>query len=241
MAEDVKDTQPEDIQDKTGEPPVPAPSVTSSAPASEQPQVDVSELAKAVAKEMNLEGLVDARFKKTTDPRFADVRKVADYLDKAGGDVEAAAKNMVVDQIVEREMSGEPAQSAAGGGEDVGLGERMTKYARRVLASADIDWEDNEEYDALLKEVNDDWGNIGEYGFYDRLDTFADDYKDKATKQEDVGLGAVVGSSGKAVAPTDDDGLLDRIIELQKHPIQNEAKIKELMAEANKRELLPKQ
>lgn len=241
MTEDVKDTKTEDIQDTADAPPVPASSVTSSEPASEQPQVDVSAIAVAVAKELNLEGLVDARFKKTTDPRFADVRKVAEYLDKAGGDVEAAAKNMVVDQIVEREMSGEKPPSAAGGGEDVEVENRMTKYARRVLASAGIDWDNNEEYAALVKEVNEDWDTIGEHGFYDRLDTFADTYHDKAEKQDSVGTGAIVGSGGKTVAPTDDDGLLERIIELQKHPIQNAAKLDELMAEANKRELLPKQ
>ncbi len=239
MTEDVKDTTSKDIQDTVDAPLVPAPSVTSPTPASEQPQVDVSALAKAVAEEMNLEGLVDARFKKTTDPRFADVRKVAEYLDKAGGDVEAAAKNMVVDQLVEREMGREASQPATGGGEDVGVTDRMTKYARRVLANAEIDWDDNEDYAALLKEVNEDWETIGEHGFYDRLDTFADNYKDKAAKQGSVGMGAVVGSVGKNVAPTDDEGLLDSISELQKHPIANEAKIKELMAEARKRELLP--
>ena len=53
-------------------------------------------------------------------------------------------------------------------------------------------------------------------------------------------MGAVVGSGGKTVAPTDDEGLLDRIVELQKHPVANATKIKELMAEARKRELLPK-
>ena len=241
MTEDVKDTTSKDIQDTVDAPPVPAPSATSSTPASEQPQVDVSALAKAVAQEMNLEGLVDARFKKTTDSRFADVRKVAEYLERAGGDVEAAAKNMVVDQLVEREMSKEASQPAAGGGEDVGVTDRMTKYARRVLANAEIDWDDNEDYAALLKEVNEDWDTIGEHGFYDRLDTFADNYKDKAAKQGSVGMGAIVGSGGKTVVPTDDDGLLEQIVELQKHPVANEAKIKELMAEANKRELLPKQ
>jgi len=109
------------------------------------------------------------------------------------------------------------------------------------LARAGIDWDNNEEYAALVKEVDESWDTIGEHGFYDRLDTFADTYHDKAEKQSNVGMGAVVGSGGKTVAPTDDEGLLDRIIELQKHPIQNEAKIKELMADANKRELLPKQ
>jgi len=240
MTEDVKDTKLEDIQDTVETPPVPTPSATSPEKASEQPQVDVSALAKAVAKEMNLEGLVDARFKKTTDPRFADVRKVAEYLEKAGGDVEAAAKNMVVDQIVEREMSREASQPAAGGGEDAGVTERMTKYARRVLSNAGIDWDNNADYAALLREVNENWDTVGEYGFYDRLDNFADNYKDKATKQSSVGMGAVVGSGGKTVAPTDDEGLLDRIVELQKHPVANATKIKELMAEARKRELLPK-
>lgn len=240
MTEDVKDTKPEDIQDTAVAPPVPAPSATSSDQASEQPQVDVSALAAAVAKEMNLEGLVDARFKKTTDPRFADVRKVAEYLEGAGGDVEAAAKNMVVDQLVEREMGREQPASAAGGGQDVEAKNRMTKYARRVLASANIDWDNNEEYAALVKEVNEDWANIGEYGFYDRLDSFADNYHDKAVKQDSVGLGAKVGSGGKSAAPTDDEGLLEQIVELQKHPVVNKAKIKELMGEANKRELLPK-
>ena len=240
MTEDVKDTTSKDIQDTTGAPPVPAPSVTSSTPASEQPQVDVSALAEAVAEKLNLEGLVDARFKKTTDPRFADVRKVAEYLEKAGGDPEIAAKNMVVDQMVEREMGREASQPAAGGGEDVGVTERMTKYARRVLARADIDWDNNEQYAALLKEVNEDWDTIGEHGFYDKLDSFADNYQDKATKQKGVGSGAIVGSSGKNVAPTDDEGLLEQIAVLQKHPVVNESAIKELMAEARKRELLPK-
>ncbi len=244
MTEDVKDTTKEDIQDTVEAPPVPTPSATSPDKASEQPQVDAGAVANQVVEMLGptLDKLVDSRFKATTDSSFEDVRTIAAYLKAANGDEELAVRNMAIDQMVAERTAGKAAsEPPAGGGEDALVTKRMTSYARRVLSKAEIDWDNDEGYAALLKEVNENWDGIGEDGFYDKLDSLVDNVQDKAGKQSSVGLGAKVGGGGANVAPTDDEDLLEQIMKAQKHPVQNAAKIKELMAEARKRELLPQQ
>lgn len=244
MTEDAQDTTTEDIQDKTEAPPVPVPSATSPDKASEQPQVDAGAVANQVVEmlEPTLVKLVDSRFKATTDSSFADVRTIAAYLKAADGDEELAVRNMAIDQMVAERTAGKAvSEPSAGGGEDALVTKRMTDYSRRVLSKAEIDWEDNADYAALLKDANENWDADGEERFYDNLDNYVENFKDKAAKQSSVGLGAKVGGGGSNVMPTDDDGLLEQIMEAQKHPVQNEAKLKELMAEARKRDLLPQQ
>lgn len=105
MTENVQDTQRTDTPETQG-PPTPQVSGASPEAASPQSGVSVDAVVQEVMKRLDpdLDKKVDQRFKKVSDPRFADVQKVSEYLKAAGGNVEQAARNILLDEMIEREQ-----------------------------------------------------------------------------------------------------------------------------------------
>lgn len=104
MTENVQDTPQMDTPENQG-PPSPKVSDASSPEASPQSGVSVDAVVQEVIKRLDpdLDKKVDQRFKKVSDPRFADVQKVSEYLKAAGGNVEQAARNMLLDEMIEKQ------------------------------------------------------------------------------------------------------------------------------------------
>jgi len=194
MNEDVKDTKGEDIQENSADMPIPEVSATSRTAASAQP-LDVDALVSKVVEKLGptLDSKVDQRFKKTTDPRFADVRKVAQYLEASGGDPEKAAREMLVDQMLEREAS--PA-GPAGTVSDSDLNAEIKAETTLLLDSAGIAYNDPR-YVNLVDEYKD---KISSPTVWKRvLETATETWK----RQEAANPAAVVVESGQSPASAD--------------------------------------
>ena len=202
MPEDVQDTNQGDTQD-TSAPPVPSVSDASSDEASPQSGTDVGSLVKQVASmsaeiktmrdEMPKE--VDRRFKQTTDPRFADVRKVATYLEAAGNDVDKAAKSMLLDQMIEQYEQPQSTSGAAGTAPAEDIEAETTKLLDSLKTELGVEFS-REELETMSKSKaftsNAEW--------YGELSTQAV----KKAKSGNVTPAAVVGSSGVAKSSSGD-------------------------------------
>lgn len=171
---------------------------------------------------------VDRRFKSTTDKSFQDVRKVAQYLEQFGGDVEKATREMAIDELLEGRKGevGDPGRSPE---PSTQLSEAdFQRRTAEILEEAGIPLDDPEVLDLAKEKV------ASEADWYRKLTKLGV----KRAKQGGIGTGAAVGDAGGPVKPAEDDALLDEIQDLLRHPIHNAKRIDELTAEARKRGLL---
>lgn len=202
MPDEVKDTNQGDTQD-TSAPPVPSVSDASSDAASAQTGTDVDSivkridsLAEAVEKiGSELPKEVDRRFKQTTDPRFADVRKVASYLEAAGNDPELAAKNMLLDQMIEQHEQPQASSGDGGSSPAEDIQAETTKLLDNLKAELGVEFSREE-----LESFSSSKAYTSNAEWYGELSTQAV----KKAKSGNVGPAAVVGSSGAPVVSSDE-------------------------------------
>ena len=223
MTEQTKDV-PTQVTEETLAPPTPVISPASEQASSAETGFDAVAFEERITAKLDeftesLPGLVDARFKSTTDKPHQDVRKIAEYLKKFGGDVEVAAREMAIDRLLEgRETEARvPGRTPA----------RSTQadFAARteeILEEAGIPLDDPEVLEMQKSPV----ANEGDW--YRKLTKLGI----KRAKQGGVTASATIGSAGKASAPIEGDALLAEITELQRHPVANQKAIAEKMKQA---------
>ena len=169
---------------------------------------DASALEKKLAaleeKLEKLPDLIDARVKSTKDKRFQDLDKIKQYLDEAQGDAKLAARNMLLDDMLEKPA---PVQSGAPGRATAEDAEGKTaKFLNDLKDESGVELSDEE-----LKQV---WGGK-------RYTTWDDAFKDvrkaafKKAKGESIGAGAVVSEPGTSASSDDTDELAKELSELQ--------------------------
>ncbi len=208
MTEEAQDTPEEETQDTPAVPPVPEVSETSPQEASPQPTFDVDAIADRVVEKLGptLDSKVDQRFKKTTDPRFADVRKVASYLDAAGGDAEKAAREMMVDQMLEGQDTSE---GPAGTVSKEELDAQILAETTIILDGAGIAYNDPR-YVALQEQYKD---RISHPSVWKSVLSTA---MEQWAKQEGVTSAAVVSTVGGTVTSEDAEELAAELAQLQR-------------------------
>jgi hypothetical protein len=156
---------------------------------------------------------------------------MAKYLAAAGGDPKKAAREMAIDQVVQREMSSQSSEPEVPGrtkGED--SEKRTAQFLNDLQDESGIEMSDEE-----LKEI---WGGK-RYTNYD--DAFKDARKAafKKAKQENIGAGAAASSGGaRSSVPETDDEIVAGIEKAMKTPTNSAAELKRLQEEAKKRGLL---
>ena len=236
MTEEVQDTNQGDTQD-TSAPPVPSVSDASNDEASGQSGVDIGVLVKQVSglvddvkalrEEMPKE--VDRRFKKTSDPRFADVRKVATYLEKHGNDTEAAARAILLDQMIEQYESPQAFSGASG-----------------VAPTQDIQAETTELLGSLkdrfgVELSREELGDLAQQTYASTASWLADiTDKTMAKVQQSSAVppapAPTGGSAASDVSEDDYDGLAGELAKLMAEPInqQNMAKRREIQNKMRK-------
>ena len=154
MTENVQDTPVGDIGQGQG-PPTPQVTPTSQQAASTPTGASVDALVNEVLQRLEdtLDAKVDQRFKKTTDPRFADVRRVAEYLQKAGNDPEIAARNMLLDDMLAEKQS-PSSERPAGTVSDEEANAEIKAVTTLILDGAGIAYGDPR-YTALYEQYKD--------------------------------------------------------------------------------------
>src|SRR3989304_661535 len=199
---------PENAQELTETQEKPTPAVPSpvSAVTPSAPSLDADLLANALANPKVRGALVETlrpEWQKDSqsvkDKRIAgltdDVERLKVYIQKSGGDVDAAVREMRVDELLE----GRPARGGAES-EDVAY---MTAKSALILKDAEISFEDPE-YRLLVAQYE---GRINPNQWVDVVQHFADSRQKKATRQTSVTASAAVGGGGSA-APAGDLGAL---------------------------------
>lgn len=210
MTEKVQDALPVVEQEPKG-PPTPDVSGGSADAGSAAPGPDASALEKKLAAlEQRLEklpDLIDARVKSTKDKRFQDLEKVKQYLDEAKGDAKLAARNMLLDQMLQEGKEPAPVQPSAPGraiGEDAES--RTAKFLNDLKDESGVELTDEE-----LAQV---WGGK-------RYTNWDDAFKDvrraafKKAKGESIGAGAVVSEATTGAKAEDAEGLARELSEIQ--------------------------
>ena len=150
-----------------------------------------------------LPDLIDSGIKSTKDKRFAalegfdpdTLRRFKTYLEKSGGNDEAAIREMRLDDLISRGTQ----QPDLGRSGDVE--KRMTRYVRRLLSSAGISFKDPEYASIVAKHSR---GTVDEEAFYDDVDALVEKVQAKTGKQEGVSPSAVVMEGGNVAPPTGD-------------------------------------
>ena len=196
----------------------PMPSVPGGpAPASPQPPaVDVEAVARRAAEIVRgeldpvLDDRVDARFKSTTHGRFKDVQRIADYLAQSSGNVEQAARNLVLDEIVAER------QGPQGGAEGTASAiDRPWETARAksaaILSGAGLAVDDPG-YVALVEQYR---GRIDPSDWPDIAQHYADNATRKQSRQTSVTASAAVGGGGSAAPAGDVDTLTEELEAIQ--------------------------
>jgi len=168
---------------------------------SAEPRLDAAALAEKLEqlekKFEELPTLVERSIQSTKDRRFAALegldpdllRKFKNYLDQYG-DEDRAIREMQVDEMLARES-----RPSGRGGSDARGTERMSRYARRVLPTAGIDFDDPESKQ-LVQRASANWNVVGEEGLYDMLDQFVDSITTKQAKQSGITPAAAASPAG---------------------------------------------
>jgi len=172
---------------------------------------DASVLEKRLAAlEEKLEKLpdaIDARVKSTKDKRFQDLAEVKQYLDEAKGDAKLAARNMLLDQMMEEGK--EPAKvqvGAQGRATDGDLEDQTAKFLNDLKDESGVELSDEE-----LKRV---WGGK-------RYTNLQDAFKDvrkaafKKAKGESIGAGAAVTEPAANASSDDKETLAKELLDIQ--------------------------
>jgi len=200
MTEKVQDALPVVEQEPVGSP---TPQVSGGLPdaGSAATGPDASALAKDLA-EMKaqlekLPDLIDARVKSTKDKRFQDLEKVKQYLDEAKGDAKLAARNMLLDQMMEEGK--EPAKvqvGAPGRATDEDAEGKTAKFLNDLKDESGVELSDEE-----LKQI---WSGK-RYTNWD--DAFKDARKAafKKAKGESITPAATVAEPGAGASRADED------------------------------------
>lgn len=233
MTEDVKDTPQEETQDTPAAPPVPEVSDASPQAASPQPTVDVDAIADRVVEKLDSSGVLDKkvhqRFQSTTDKSFADVRKVKQYLEAAGGNEELAVRNMKLDYMIEQQGASEGPVGAVSKEE---LDAQIQAETTLILDGAGIAYDDPR-YMALYEQYK---SRISHPSVWNTvLKTAVETWG----KQEAASPAAIIGEGGGTPPPTDDEATLkkeyeEKLAKVRQGDIRAIAKLK---AEFRKRGL----
>lgn len=165
-----------------------------------------SKLAALEEKLEKLPDLIDARVKSTKDKRFQDLEKVKQYLDEAKGDAKLAARNMLLDQMMEEGKEPARVQAGASGkatGEDIEG--KTAKFLNDLRDESGVDLSDEEV------------AQIWQGKRYTNLD---DAFKDarraafKKAKGEKIGAGATVTEQATPVKPESEEGLSQELADI---------------------------
>jgi len=238
MTEKAQDALPVVEQDAVGKP-IPQVSGGSADAGSATTGPDVSALDKRLAgieeKLSTLDRIddkIDARFKSSTDKRFQNLQQFKDALDEAKGDVKLAARNMLLDEMLE-ERKASPAPSSGGdrGRSPAANDESLTaKFLNELKDESGVELTDEELH------------RVWDGKRYTALDDAFKDAKKAAWKKakgESIGLGAAATGGGKQVTQSDtDDELLEQYEKASKQPVGKAEELKRLREEAKKRGLL---
>lgn len=209
------DNVQERVEQETPAPPMPGVPGGPAPVSSQPPAIDVDAVARRAAEIVRgeldpiLDDRVDARFKSTTHGRFKDVQRIADYLAQASGNVEQAARNLVLDEIVAEH------QGPQGGAEGTAPADRAWTTAQAqsaaILVGAGLAV-DNPEYKVLVEQYR---GRIDPGDWPDVVQRFADNAARKVSKQSGVTAAAAVGGGGTAAPAGDVDSLTAELEEIQ--------------------------
>ena len=107
MTEETKDAPTVDVTEQQEAPPPAMPSASSPSESSAQPGPDVSALVEAEVKkaisslDQDLDNRVDARFKSGKDRRFAKVDEIYQWVEAAGGNVDAIKQDLQISELRE--------------------------------------------------------------------------------------------------------------------------------------------
>ena len=228
---------------ETEELPIPAvPSTqTDDKQPSAAPEADVTAiLERFETLEQSIPDLIERGIQSTKDRRFRPLeaggeegveglKRFKIYLDKYN-DEDEAIKQMRLDQMLEAG----PSQAEVVGATDAAVEGRMTRFARRILATAGIAANDPS-YDEFVA------GHqfVSENRFYDALEEWIDTTTTKAARQEAAGAASVSQPAGTQAALSGDaEELAEELDRLQNpspdepgltHP-DNRARRKEIVA-----------
>ena len=177
MTEESKDAPQVDVTEQQEAPPPAMPSESSPSESSAQPGPDVSALVEAEVKkaisslDQDLDNRVDARFKSGKDRRFAKVDEIYQWVEAAGGNVEAIKQDL---QISELRETLQTMQSGPQG--DVSASPPMDSEWTVAQAKTDIILKnagiapDDPEYNVMVAQYQ---GKITAEMWPDVVDTFA--------------------------------------------------------------------
>jgi len=211
MSTEALENEQKQAEAQASQPVVPS-TVSATAPSA---KLDADSLASALKSDPTLRSaLVEAlrpEWQKDTqsvkDKRIAgltdDVERLKVYIQKTGGDVDAAVREMRVDELLE----GRPARGGAES-EDVAY---MTAKSALILKDAEISFEDPE-YRLLVAQYE---GRINPNQWVDVVQHFADSRQKKATRQTSVTASAAVGGGGSAAPAGDLDALTEELEAIQ--------------------------
>jgi hypothetical protein len=163
-----------------------------------------------------LPDLIDSGVKRTKDKRFAalegldpdTLKRFKAYLDKYGGNEDAAIREMRIDSVLE----GQPSPQKDQGGSDAEE-KRMTRYVRRTLSQSGVSFNDPE-YLALVDKHSSPQG-VDEEAFYDDVDDLVEKRRNKQTRQTNIGAAAAASVPGTSVVPKDADDLAKELKDIQ--------------------------
>ncbi len=201
MTEETKDAPTVDVTEQQEAPPPAMPSESSPSESSAQPGPDVSALVEAEVKkaisglDQDLDNRVDARFKSGKDRRFAKVDEIYQWVEAAGGNVDAIKQDL---QISELRETLQTMQSGPQG--DVSASPPMDSEWTVAQAKTDIILKnagiapDDPEYNVMVAQYQ---GKITAELWPDVVDTFA--------KGRRGGSPAAVVAETGGIAPASDD------------------------------------
>ncbi len=170
--------------------------------ASAQP-VDEDALAERVAARVReaIQPDIERGIQSTKDKRFRVLEGIdpdtlgrfKDYLAKNKGDVDAAYREMRIDDVLDRGRSEEVdrGRSASAGPSE----KRMERYVRRILSSAGIPFKDPEYLKVVEKFQSK--GSFDEDEFFDEVDDLVERRTTKQERQESPEAGSVVAEGGR--------------------------------------------
>lgn len=244
MPDDVKDDVQEGEEEQKGLP-IPDISAGSKEAGSAQPGFDANAFEKKIldsfdALRESIPDLVDAGIKSTKDKRFNKLSKAEEILAavvESGGDPEKVRGSLERDALLTRLDVIEEKLSSGEAGGTVNAADAQKQKLNDEIAEllTDAKAEHGVEVSNVeLQELVDSKDFRSPLEFRNAVSGLII----KKAKQGNIGAGASTGASGDAVTPTDDDELLDQIVELQKHPVKNREAVQKLNAEAKKRGLL---
>jgi len=226
---------------------VPSPAVPSTQADDKQPsaapEVDVTALLeKFDSLEQSIPDLIERGIQSTKDKRFKPLEALGEegveglkrfnsYLKKYGGDEDEAIKQMRLDQMLE---SG-PSKAEVVGATDAAVEGRMTRFARRLLATAGIANNDPR-YDEFVA------GHqfVSENRFYDALEDWIDTTTTKEARQKAAGAASVSQPAGTQAGLSSDAEELAAELERLQNPSPNEPGLTHPDNIARRKELVAK-